>query len=412
MSKNHRQFRYIFYLLWLLFLAVPQSCPATTVGEAITSADTEHAAAQPGTADFIQYWTAWHLLRAGENPYDAEKTIREHVRLGLPENRVILRAPPWTLLFMAPVLELPFALSAKVWFVSNLLMLFSALFFLQSVYPSGRKGFYAMGVAAVLFFPIWENLLWGQFSVFLLFAVCLFLWLEKKQRHFLAGIVAASLSCKPHLFLVAGPLCLLFLIQRREFNLLKGIVLGLLALPLTCMAVSSSVLRQWLESLTAETSQFGLTPVTAWKSTSLVGFFRELLHSTTGSAPLWPMWIVPLVGLALAFTVWKRYPPAPSWARFLPPVLAVSLCFAPYGWLYDLSVLLVLQSLLIARSYQQGFRPHERLLVFFTLVGIQVAAILSSFREGSNQSSFFWIAPALLFVWYFVFRKEKSGSAT
>lgn len=360
-----------------------------------------------GTADFIQYWTAWHLLRTGENPYDVEKTLAVHHRLGFPDNKVILRSPPWTLLLLAPILELPFELSAKAWFCANLLFLLLSVCLLQTVYQYPKRGFYAMALGAVFFYPALENLLWGQLSMFLLFVLCLFLSLIKKQRLLLAGFVVAALSVKPHLFLIAAPLGLLFLLSRREFALLKGLVLGLTCLLLSCLALSVDLLPQWFRSLTSASTQDGITPVLAWKSTSLVGLLRTILVDSNGMPPLWPMWLLPLLGFGIAYSIWKLSAPSQTWRSLLPPVLAVSLSFAPYGWLYDQSLLLILQALIISWSFQEGCSRAKRWLSISLLGGLQLFAVLTSFQEGSDQSSFFWLSPALLLLWFLVLPRQE-----
>src|SRR5262245_2694716 len=68
-----------------------------------------YAYGSPGTDDFIEYWTAGQLLRAGENPYDFKRLHELQLQLGSPHDfPIIMWNPPWLLVWIYPVLLLDF----------------------------------------------------------------------------------------------------------------------------------------------------------------------------------------------------------------------------------------------------------------------------------------------------------------
>ncbi len=345
------------------------------------------------------------------NPYDAQGTKAAQQSEGFDQETVLLRSPPWTLFFLSPFLELPFEYAAKLWLLANLLMLVLSIGLLSSVYSLSRRGFIASSLGTAFFYPVWENILWGQLSILLLLLLSGFLWLCKNSRFFLAGLLSTTLSIKAHLLIVAAPILLIFLLLRRENirSMITGIAAGVLVLLATCLFFAPGTLEYWLGSLLSSSKEFGVTPVTEWRTASLIGFTRGVLQTSGENAPLWPIWYMPALGVLLAMVVFQRPLAAYHWETILPPALALSLSFAPYGWLYDQSVLIILQTCIIAQVYSLETSALLRRITLAVLALIQVFAVVLSFQESSNQSSYFWIAPAMLGVWFF--SRQKTSNA-
>src|SRR5215470_9383175 len=82
----------------------------------------------PGTSDFIEYWSAGQLLREGDSPYDFKKLYQRQLQLGSRhEFPIIMWNPPWLLVWIYPLLWLPFLSAALMWVVlSGALLLISA----------------------------------------------------------------------------------------------------------------------------------------------------------------------------------------------------------------------------------------------------------------------------------------------
>ena len=59
----------------------------------------------PGTNDFLQYWTAFRTLSSGGNPYDpAAATALVKLIGGGQQDLLVMMNPPWSLLLFSPVL--------------------------------------------------------------------------------------------------------------------------------------------------------------------------------------------------------------------------------------------------------------------------------------------------------------------
>src|SRR4051812_5274490 len=72
--------------------------------------------ADPAQRDFIEYWTAGHLLINGHNPYDKAALLELERAQGWKATKGLLpRNPPWALWLMLPLGLLSFSTGWPVW---------------------------------------------------------------------------------------------------------------------------------------------------------------------------------------------------------------------------------------------------------------------------------------------------------
>lgn len=377
----------------------------TTVGPGMASVnwgsrEGEPEYGAPGTLDFVQYWAAGRLFFEGRNPYDAAAVRSLERDVGLGDETILMRSPPWTLSLILPLLVLPFGVAATVWLLVNLGLISVSLFALRGAFRAREPSLVASVAATVCFYPILETLIWGQFSLVLLASVSLFLLALVRGRSFLAGLLLAPILIKPHLFLIFGAILLWTTLRQRRLPLVYGLGIGFALLLIPVVLINPGAFGQWFESVRSGSTAVGVTPVADWQSTTLAGFARTILHGFTGSAPVWPMWAFPLLGLGVTVTWSKKITGGPDLARLAPPLLAVSYIFAPYGWLYDQAILLPLQLGIVCRAFDTDSYRSTGVRVLAALLGIQAVALLVGLREGSAQHEFFWIPLAMLGVWF------------
>src|ERR1051325_9705402 len=67
--------------------------------------------------DFVEYWTAAHLLVAHHNPYSLNEVFRMEREFGFEQSvPIMLLSPPWTLSLVAPIgLFKSYALACFFW---------------------------------------------------------------------------------------------------------------------------------------------------------------------------------------------------------------------------------------------------------------------------------------------------------
>ena len=155
-----------------------------------------------GSIDFVQYWSAYHLLVGGANPYDPQLTLTMQCSVGLhctyPRTTY---TPPWLWLLMSPVLRQPFETAVWMWSQVSIALALASGGCLAWAFRLRPSGFLLTAAAALLSFPFLIDLLFGQLSaVLLLGATLLFVGRTQGMPPLdAAGLVL--LSAKPHLFL-------------------------------------------------------------------------------------------------------------------------------------------------------------------------------------------------------------------
>lgn len=346
-------------------------------------------------SDFIQYWSAIRVLIAGGNPYDpsAMLQIQHHVS---PTGVIPIMCwnPPWVLLFLLPVLVLPFWQAEIGWQILSVLALCALGLHIGRLYQRAHQPlFTALGL--VTFFPLVSNFQFCQLGVVLLAGVVL-LWQGLREDRAARGALGvALLSVKLHLFVPLLGVVFLDAVRRRRFSL-PLLSAGLVtALALSCELLVPGILSAWLKAIISQ--PVGAIATRSWKVPTLVGLVRSAIYPHDGGWALATMFFIPL-GAVLALTVYllpRRE--NVDWARALPWILLVSYICSPYGWLYDQLVLLPMHfmvlgaavSLVVAGCRRAGW---QLLLLAGT---VQLFALTDPWNVMPAQHHYFWLPLAL-----------------
>jgi hypothetical protein len=330
--------------------------------------------------DFISYWAAGQLLVHGQNPYDFQAVRALELAVGRDpaEPLLMMRNPP-----VAFFIALPLGLvSAKTALILWLLLLLGglslAVFLIWDLHGRPDSRYHLMGYA---FAPALACFQAGQFGIFLLLGVVLFLYLHR-TRPFFAG--AALLLCflKPHLFFAFGLALILWSITTKTWRILAGFAAALAA---------SCALSYLLDK-------------NAWAQ------YAQMMHLGGALDEAVPALSVYLRLLVSPHTVWLQFLPeacAGLWAVWyfwtrrtrwnwldhgLVLLLAGAMC-TPFGWLTDESMLLpaVLAGVYAALATRRSLIP----------IAIIAAAALVEFFFGPKITTpwFLWTTPAWL-AWY------------
>jgi hypothetical protein len=159
-----------------------------------------------------------------------------HGPLGETDPVVNYAYPPWLAVAYAPLSRLPWEAARRIWFIIGLAATCGAAMLLgAAVAPTRqkRREFVLIGLAAAcLFFPVPYGLMTGQANDLPLLGIAASLFLLRSGRPFAAGLVLAPAG----LWKIFTGFPALFLIARREWRALWGLVAGcvtivLLSLP-------------------------------------------------------------------------------------------------------------------------------------------------------------------------------------
>jgi hypothetical protein len=231
-------------------------------------------------------------MALGENPYDEPNILRfaDGAEVGNIHNYLYA---PYFAFALRPLVWFSPEAASRVWFTLNLLLFFAgvSLLLLTLRWTPRSNTFLAVMIGLILFPPLRTTLIIGQSSILLLFFLSLSLFLWRKQRPFLSGLIFSLGLFKPHLF----PL-LLFFVFYRQWRWLWGVGLGL--------AVLNLPLWGWLDNwfiAAATTRAANLAVDQCFQMVSGV----SLLNCTLS----WPDWlnigVLGAISLVLFVMVWR-----------------------------------------------------------------------------------------------------------
>ena len=312
--------------------------------------------------------------------------------------------PPWLMILMWPALRTSFETSALSWFLLQIVLLCGIT--AMAPVALGRTGLslLARGAITVSFYPILECLGWGQLSIALTFTLFASLWLASLKSYFAAGVAIAPLTTKPHLFFLCAVPALMWLkdldrSSRSRFFLGAVVSLGALAGGAEYMWPNST--SWWVESMMHPHLQPGTTSFAMWQTATITTCVRKLCELASGTVPMWPLWAVPTIAFtATCAIVWLNRDKLVL-QTLAPAILCLSLVTSNYGWLYDYSLLLPVQFLIVYRALETTTGRSARFIIISATAGIQLTAFALGSFTTSSQLSFTWLPLAIFAVHIF-----------
>jgi hypothetical protein len=332
-----------------------------------------------GQRDFISYWAAGQQLVHGANPYDGAAIQALEHAAGCPLNYpAIMRNPP-DALFLA--LPLGFV-SANTGLILWLLLLIASLAIsIHMLWALNGRPDNRLHLLCYCFAPVMECLMAGQFGIFLLLGVTLFLYFHK-SRPFLAGAALLLCATKPHLFLPFGIVLFVWIVLQKKYRILFGFCIALLASGTFAFCFDQHAWSQYSQMMRTGGALNEPVPV-------LSVIFRCLIDRNA----VWLQFLPEAVGCIWALWYFWARRDRWNWMDQGLLLLLVSALCRPFGWFSDETALLPAMLAGIYRADNSG----RSLVPFGVIAG---AAMLEVFAEVQMTSMYYlWTVPAWL-VWY------------
>ena len=337
--------------------------------------------------DFISYWAAGQQLIHGANPYDYEAVRHLELATGREDsNPLIMRNPPIAF-FLALPLGLVSAKNGLVLWLFTLLACLSVsirLIWLLNGRPESR--FHLLGY---VFAPALACLMAGQFGIFLLLGVLLFLYFHQ-SRPFLAGSALLFCAMKPHLFLPFAIVLLLWIVVRKAYIILAGFFSALLA---SCALSYCFDIHAW--------SQYMQMMHTGKALDEPVPVLSVVLRFLIDRHAVWIQFLPEIAACCWAlWYFWKRRNRW-SWMKDGLLLLLVSEMCAPYGWFTD-------EAMALPAILYGVYRAEESMRSLLPLGLIAGIALIELFAGVQIISPYYlWTTPAWL-AWYLYATRRKS----
>jgi len=309
--------------------------------------------------DFPNYYMAARLVHDGfdtSRMYEWSWIEREKDHRAV-DIRVIGLLPitPFSTLAVWPLAGLEPLAAKRVWILLNLGSLFPIVWMLRSMTGLSYR---RIALVTFLSFPLYRNLLYGQFYIFLLLLLtgACFSYL-RGHRSLSGALVAIAAACK-----VFPLLIFIFFLQRRDWRaLLWGAITGFAAIAVSVAVFGVNANRTWLNEIlpwVMHGEGLGTYSITA----SISGVLHRLLLSEPQwnphpwhDSPLLYAWLVPILQmltLAPAILLLRRREDSErrillEWSALITVALGVSTIPASYNFVLMIFPVCVLSTVLL-----------------------------------------------------------------
>jgi hypothetical protein len=352
-----------------------------------------------GQNDFREYWSSFHLMRSGKNPYSPLVMQEFQYQFLGKESPLMMWNPPWLLLFMAPFLYFSFVSASMLWMVSSILMLLISSLILIKVIEGrlalslSNKVIVGILISSLLFAPVYNGVSLGQISCFLLMGTSLFFLGISQGRLPWFVVGALILSVKPHLFVYAGMIVFWWMLLTKKWKDLCVLILSMVGVVLLTECLFPKSIKWWLGSFSEEISELVTHPY-QWVGPTLGGALR---YYVSDGFFKFNYFFILFIGILTIFILQKKKVKV-NWIYFFPVCTAISVYLSPFGWFFDQTVSLPLYVLLNIFCIINKRWIILSFLILFQLFSHWYASFWASFHL-----EMFWFLPGLLFFWLLVY---------
>ena len=354
------------------------------------------------TNDYVQYWAAGRLNLLGLNPYDPAQMLALERSVGWPlDYPVMPYYPPWVLAIFMPMGLPPYPSSRVLWLVFSLGLLLFCAAWLWRFYRGSRKGDILALAAVGTFAPAILVLAEGQVTPLVLLGITGFLWFEGRQRWLLAGAFVALTAIKPQLLILFWLALFVWVLDRGRWAVLLGAVLAGMAALVAAVIANPGVVGDYFYYLGHYHS-----PATSDTATP-----ATILRLLFGADKLWLTLVPPLLGVIwFFFYYWRKHRVTWTWGEQMPVLLLACVLSAPYAWMHDdvLLLVVVLQAA-VWLAYYHRIRATAIAIASYLVLNAVALGLLP--RLHYDQAWYVWLPLALL-LGYLVVRRTvaRTGS--
>jgi hypothetical protein len=306
----------------------------------------------------ISDWLFMQAVLSGKNGYDLQ-VLKDQCKL-ISENLTPVARfnPPWYYLFFAPF---------TYFSLNNFIILLTLLSCLSAIYATERT-FQLFGrtkpspililTVCIFFSPIIYNLCNGQISNFLALDFVLVLDSFTRKHDKRLGFYLALLSVKPQSTYLIPIAIFASTLREKRYSIICAYILTLTLLITTSFIIFPSAFYFWNQT------HFALEIKTFTLST----YIRIALFEITNKLYNWPIFVIPMgTALIVFFAMLKKNYNLHVYSILLPCIAVIT---APYGWFYDLSVLIPVICFILLVALEQLKRDDYFLISGWLLINI------------------------------------------
>jgi hypothetical protein len=373
------------------------------MGHVVHAATPHTAASDPKyVRDFVEYWAATRLLLTGNNPYGPQELFELQRSVGWTESIPLLMwNPPWTLSFTLPFGFASFDVAQFSWLLLNIsIIVFCAkqLWFLYGGLPTAyRKAW----LVVLTFAPAYLVLILGQITPLILLGLVGFLLFARDKQWKWAGAFTILVSIKPHLLYLFWIALVLWIFEKRQWQLMIGATVSGFIAATTPLFFSSSVYSDYIQlNRTAKLP----TPFD-WQTPTMGQAARFFFAPEA----VWLQFVPSLIGVFWLLFHWHKSKNQWEWSTQLPILIIASLATTSFAWSFDYIVLL--PAIIQAASWlsrRQELSCKTPVIIVYVII---MALYMLVFFLSPNDFWRFWLGPAFVIA-YLIFHRQMIMDST
>ena len=282
-----------------------------------------------GTRDGIQYWNSLQLLLSAENPYDPQAVLDLEATIGGYMNQPTMsRNPPWVAVFLSPIFWGSFSQAMWAWRIVQLLLVIGMY---KLLVPPGasREQKIVSGITLGAFYPLLSSWHHGQLGLVLALGVALIIKQKRASLSFHHIGALIIFLFKPHLFL---PL-FSYLLWTRKSSLLLSICACFVA---TLIPFGTTPITYWIESIHTPLHPELINHIFNFRSNALCSWTRGILFDAGLGTNIWLIPVFACTSFLSGYVVKRR---SKGFESDAPTLVLLGLLLAPYGWMFDYTIL-------------------------------------------------------------------------
>jgi hypothetical protein len=326
--------------------------------------------------DFLEYWTAAHLLVRHQNPYSLPEMSQAQKSLGWTEHDPLMFvSPPWALPLILPLGFLgSYSFAWVLWVVILMSAVAISSFVLMNVYfddlriPEVTETTFERCLFAFTFYPVILCLKFAQTTPFILLGLAGFLYFDLKRRPVAAGVLLSLTLIKPQLLVLVWLAILFRSVQQREWRTLgsvSGVVVSLTAI---AAVFDHAAFRNYHELIA--------TPYLQINPSGMLGILRRWLNRGDVTATYWMQFVLPVLGVGWFVIYWRKHNHEWNWTEQMPVLVTASVLTAAYGWIFDQAVLALPIIALAAATSRTQSRLAWNLVIFYTVLNCALMLLM------------------------------------
>lgn len=356
--------------------------------------------------DSYQYYAAFQVAISGGNPYDWNAMAGIENNLSpVPDTTIMMWNPPTFLVLLAPFMQFGFVGFVRLLLLFNLITPLLLVLWI-SAHDKKRdlpSSWFILG--AYGFYPYIELVLWGQSTLFVLIGVVLLSQGLRSKNFWVQFVSAPFLIVKPHLVV---PMLIGVAVaagRTKNFKVLYALGLGTFFNLLLVEIYWPGALVKWLSIYVGAQRNDVLAAPFGWKTASLPHALSSFLTTPPEALALVFFALASLVAIWIGLRKFRAILDGD-----LCELVALSVLLAPFLWVYDMVLLLILQFDGLYQAFIVGRRAAKVRVAL--LMVLQCAALGLSQTNLREQNNFFWFPAVFLMLLGFTRLPSKYSNET